>query len=562
MTRQSHRSVAPALLVVAGVLAVLIVTGGQPRGVMQAGLISRAAAPAIFTAHAAKSDKPRVLLFSATPATLPARGGAVKLRALVENATSCRFAAAQKLRSLPHSIDCASGRASLTVHFAANHGASRRTYAFSLEVSGKHGKLKAPTVAVREATDRPPGTSSLSGDGGTPQVTTQPASETVAAGATASFTAAASGTPTPSVEWVVSTDGGGTWNLVLGASSPTYSFTATAADSGEEFEAIFWNNSSAATSSPATLTIGIPPQVTTQPSSVTVAAGNSASITAAASGTPAPSVQWQVSTDGGNTWGTIAGAASTTYSFTTSWQENGYQYRAVFANAVGSANTAAAALTLTDQTSSNWSGYVATGGTFSAVTGSWTVPAVTCSSSPSYSADWIGIDGESSTTVEQAGSESDCLGGSASYDAWYELYGDNAFHGGNEVELSKSAYPVNPGDSMTASVSVIGDAWTLTISNSTESWSSITRVTWSTPAQSSAEWIAERPTTGSLPSLANFGTVAFTGAGATDASASGSISDFTFAPIEMLASPTDVLASPSQLDQTGADFTDTWDASS
>jgi hypothetical protein len=111
-------------------------------------------------------------------------------------------------------------------------------------------------------------------------------------------------------------------------------------------------------------------------------------------------------------------------------------------------------------------------------------------------------------------------------------------------------------------VSVIGDAWTLTISNSTESWSSITRVTWSTPAQSSAEWIAERPTTGSLPSLANFGTVAFTGAGATDASASGSISDFTFAPIEMLASPTDVLASPSQLDQTGADFTDTWDASS
>jgi hypothetical protein len=66
----------------------------------------------------------------------------------------------------------------------------------------------------------------------------------------------------------------------------------------------------------------------------------------------------------------------------------------------------------------------------------------------------------------------------------------------------------------------------------------------------------------SLPSLANFGTVAFTGAAATDASASGPISDFIFAPIEMLASPSDVLASPGQLDQTGADFTATWNSSS
>ncbi|MGD0982088.1 MAG: G1 family glutamic endopeptidase, partial [Solirubrobacteraceae bacterium] len=344
----------------------------------------------------------------------------------------------------------------------------------------------------------------------------------------------------------------------------TYSFTTTAADSGEEFEAVFWNNVSAATSSPATLTIGIPPQVTTQPSSVTTAAGSSASITAAASGTPAPSVQWQVSTDGGNTWGTVAGATSTTYFFTTSWQESGYQYRAVFTNAVGSVSSAAATLTLTDQTSSNWSGYVATGGTFSAVTASWTVPAVTCNStSPSYSADWVGIDGESSATVEQDGTESDCLGGSPSYDAWYELYGDNAFHSGDEVELSKSAYPVKPGDSITAAVSVISGAWTLTVSNATESWSSVTRVSWSTPAQSSAEWVAERPTIGmSLPSLANFGTVAFTGAAATDASASGPISDFIFAPIEMLASPSDVLASPGQLDQTGADFTATWNSSS
>ncbi|HEX2702938.1 MAG TPA: G1 family glutamic endopeptidase, partial [Solirubrobacteraceae bacterium] len=458
--------------------------------------------------------------------------------------------------SLPHSIRCASGEASFTVHFAANSGTSRRTYKLSLQVSGKHGQRKAPTVAVRE-NGHGPSTFSTSTNGAAPQITANPTSETVAAGATASFTAAASGGPPPSVEWLLSTDGGATWSLILGASSSTYSFTATAAQSGDEFEAVFWNSSSAATSSPATLTIGTAPQVTTQPSSATVAAGNPGSFTAAASGTPAPSVQWQVSTDGGNTWGSIAGATSSTYLFTTSGQESGYEYRAVFTNAVGSATSGAAALTLTDQTSSNWSGYVATGGTFSAVSGAWTVPAVTCSSSDSYSADWVGIDGESSATVEQDGTESDCVSGSASYDAWYELYGDSSVNAGMEVKLGNY---VSPGDSMTASVSVSEHLWTLTITDSTESWQVSKQFNWSAPAQSSAEWIAERPKVGSsLPPLANFATVAFTGAKATDASASGPIFDFTFAPVEMLASPG---ASPSQLDGTGESFTDTWFPSS
>ena len=573
MTHHFYRFAALALLA-AGAVAVLILTGSQPRAGAQASLISRAgpailtarAAPAILTARAATSDKPRVLLFTATPASLPASGGALKLRAFVANATSCRFAATQKLQSLPHSVGCASGKASVTLHFKANTAASRRTYTFSLLLTGAHGKLKAHTVTVHEAAHGASGTSSLSTVGTTPQVTVSPASETVGAGATASFTAAASGTPAPNVEWLVSSNGGATWNLVVGASSPTYSFTASAGDSGEEFEAVFWNNFGSATTSAATLTIGTAPQITTQPSSVTDIAGTAASFTAAASASSPASVQWQVSTDGGNSWSAIAGATSPTYAFTTSWQESGYQYRAVFTDAFGSATTSAAVLTLTPLTSSNWSGYVATGGTFSAVTASWTVPSVSCDSSTTYSADWVGIDGESSTTVEQDGTESDCSGGNASYDAWVELYGDSAFHGGDEVELSQSSDPVNPGDSMTASVSVSAHIWTFKLVDGTAGWSYTTSVTWSAspPAQSSAEWIAERPEVGSppsLPPLANFGTVAFSGASATDAAGSGPISDFTFAPVDM-ASPTDQLALPSALDTTGADFTDAWYASS
>src|SRR5260370_6851314 len=43
----------------------------------------------------------------------------------------------------------------------------------------------------------------------------------------------------------------------------------------------------------------VAPAVTTSPSSLTITAGQTASFTAAATGTPAPTVQWQATTDGG-----------------------------------------------------------------------------------------------------------------------------------------------------------------------------------------------------------------------------------------------------------------------
>jgi hypothetical protein len=88
-----------------------------------------------------------------------------------------------------------------------------------------------------------------------------------------------------------------------------------------------------------------PPKVTQNPSSITVSAGDYAMFTAAASGTPSPSVQWQVSTDGGVTYSNIAGATSTTLTFVTYQSETGYLYRAVFTNRVGTATTASAMLT-------------------------------------------------------------------------------------------------------------------------------------------------------------------------------------------------------------------------
>jgi uncharacterized repeat protein (TIGR03803 family) len=90
------------------------------------------------------------------------------------------------------------------------------------------------------------------------------------------------------------------------------------------------------------------PLITTQPSSQTVTAGQSATFTASASGTPTPTAQWQVSTDGGKTFSNISGATSTTLTLNNvTTAMSGYEYDAVFTNSAGSALTSAATLTVT-----------------------------------------------------------------------------------------------------------------------------------------------------------------------------------------------------------------------
>jgi alpha-tubulin suppressor-like RCC1 family protein len=181
-----------------------------------------------------------------------------------------------------------------------------------------------------------------------PALTKQPVSVTVNEGQSAVFEATASGVPAPTVQWEISTDSGGTWSPVEGATSTQLTIaSASMSEDGDQYRAVFVNTAGSVTSQTATLTVQAPPVVTQQPAGVTIEAGQGAVFEAAASGFPTPTVQWEISTDGGSTWSAVPGATTAQLTIeTATTAESGHEYRAVFSNVSGKATTSSAKLTV------------------------------------------------------------------------------------------------------------------------------------------------------------------------------------------------------------------------
>jgi len=202
--------------------------------------------------------------------------------------------------------------------------------------------------------------------------------------------------------------------------------------------------------------------------------------------------------------------------------------------------------------SSNWSGFAATGGngSFNSVSSSWTQPAATCDDGgDEYAAFWVGLDGFNSSSVEQTGTDSDCSGGSPVYYGWYEMYpADPVYY--ND--------PVSPGDSMSASVAVSGDTYTIVLTDNSQGWTETQNISESGLADSSAEVITEAPSSefGPLP-LADFGSVNYSGSTANGQS----MANDNPTQIIMVGSSGDQLDNTSSMDGSG-DFSNTWEAES
>jgi uncharacterized repeat protein (TIGR03803 family) len=148
-----------------------------------------------------------------------------------------------------------------------------------------------------------------------PAITTPPqdATATVGQSGAESFTIATSGGTTPlTVQWQVSTDNGVTFtklsdgNGIFGSGTTTLTLTRFSTSGSAEYQAIVHDaNGVTVMSDPATLTINTAPSITTQPanqSATTGQAGSESFSVGAINGTSPFTFQWQVSTNGGNTF--------------------------------------------------------------------------------------------------------------------------------------------------------------------------------------------------------------------------------------------------------------------
>ena len=104
-----------------------------------------------------------------------------------------------------------------------------------------------------------------------PAITTQPVSQMVVAGQTATFTVTATGTAPVSYQW----QSNGT--AIGGATADSYTTPATTtSDDGDQFTVVVSNAAGSVTSNAAALTVNaalVAPTITTQPASQTVTAG-------------------------------------------------------------------------------------------------------------------------------------------------------------------------------------------------------------------------------------------------------------------------------------------------
>jgi hypothetical protein len=222
--------------------------------------------------------------------------------------------------------------ATSSIYITAATTLSENGAQFTVVVSNSAGNVtsKAATLIVTVA---PVG----------PSITTQPASQTVNSGQTATFSVTASGTAPLGYQW--HRNGA----VINGANSASYTTSATTtADNGAKFAVAVSNDAGNVTSKAATLivtTASVVPSITSQPASQTVSAGQTATFSVGASGTAPLSYQWH------KNGAVISGASSANYTTpATTNTDTGAQFAVVVSNSTGSVASSAATLTVNSVT--------------------------------------------------------------------------------------------------------------------------------------------------------------------------------------------------------------------
>jgi len=190
-------------------------------------------------------------------------------------------------------------------------------------------------------------------------IVTNPASAVVNSGQNVMFQAAASSLASLNYQWQMLGVGAENWTNLAdagefsGTATTTLIITGASGDlNGAQFRCVASNSGTSAASSPALLTVNYLSQVAPSPST-TVIVGQPVSFSAGGIGYPAPSYQWQESTDGGSTWTNLSdgngfsgtGSSNVVISAATTAM-SGEQFRAVATNGSGSVTSSPVTLTV------------------------------------------------------------------------------------------------------------------------------------------------------------------------------------------------------------------------
>jgi hypothetical protein len=296
-------------------------------------------------------------------------------------------------------------------------GAIHSSYTIPSVTTAQDGTLVKVVVsnAATQVTSNEVSLSVTAGAPAAPAFTTSPASQSAVGGA-ASFSVVATGTPTPTLKWQQSTNGGVSFTDIPGATSSTYAPTGlTTTNDQTQYRAVATNTMGVANSSAATLSVSY---ISSQPQATTGTVGSTASFSVTlVPNTGTPTYQWQKWN--GSAWVSVpaGGSGDTTASYTTTTLANAddqTQYRVQLTYSNVTINSSAAVLTVNQISSQPVSTTVNTGSTATfTVTATGTPTAYAWQKCPALGScgvsgpDWtsVGTSSNSYTTPKLASSD-------------------------------------------------------------------------------------------------------------------------------------------------------------
>ncbi|HEX4645466.1 MAG TPA: immunoglobulin domain-containing protein, partial [Verrucomicrobiae bacterium] len=179
-----------------------------------------------------------------------------------------------------------------------------------------------------------------------PAITAQPQSQSALLSSNATFAAAVSGTPPLVCRWYFNgsllSDGG----RVSGSATTNLSLANVQTNDAGNYQLFVTNNYGSATSSPATLTVLVPPQITTPPQSQTLEAGSNMVLFVAAAGTPPLNYRWFFNGNPLSDGGRVSGSTTTNLTVSDSQTNDSGNYLAVVTNIAGVATSSIALISV------------------------------------------------------------------------------------------------------------------------------------------------------------------------------------------------------------------------